>query len=99
MGAKDAEQQGGLGGLGALAALSRTLKTPISDIRRIAEGMQYLPELARTLADIRVAVRSMDEEVRKMRRGVDSMGAEVEELAPHLIELQNSIPLRRLRRR
>ena len=90
---------GGGGGLSGLIGLSRLLKGPIGDIRKIAEGMQYLPELAKSLADIRVAVQSIDDEVRKMRRGVDSMGADVELLAPQLSELQDSIPLRRLRRR
>jgi hypothetical protein len=96
---KDEQQSGGGGGLSGLIGLSRLLKGPIGDIRKIAEGMQYLPELARTLADIRVAVKSMDDEVRRMRRGVDSMGADVERLAPQLSELQDSIPLRRLRRK
>lgn len=88
-----------VGAVELVTALPRLLGGALDDIRTIALGMRYLPELARTLAAIQTAVESMDAEVKRMRRGVDSMGSDVEDLAPRLTELHHAIPLRRLRRK
>ena len=69
----------------------------LEDIRAIAQGMQLLPELARSLATIERRIESLDEEVKQMRRGVEAMGADVELLDPRLAQVHDSLrPLHRL---
>ena len=64
----------------------------IADVRRIADGMQSLPELLRTLKGIEARTASMDEEVKQMRAGVDRLQEEV-------AEVQTSLhPLKRFKR-
>ncbi len=82
-----------------LTSLPLLLGGALDDLRSIAGGMRYLPELARLLAEIDNGVRSLDAEVRRMREAVESMGGDVGELHPRLDDLQRSIPLNRLRRR
>ena len=85
-------------GLAALAALPNLLKSgPLDDLRSIAQGMQVLPELARLLATIEVKVESLDEEVKKMRQAVESMGGDVGELPPKIEDLSKTLhPFRRM---
>jgi hypothetical protein len=69
----------------------------LEDIRAIARGMQLLPEIARILETIERRVESLDDEVRQMRRAVESMGADVKGLDPRLEGVQDSLrPLHRL---
>ncbi len=86
--------------MAALGAVPKLLNGPLADIRTIAQGIQVLPELARSLSAIQRAVESMDSEVKQMRRSVESMAGDVARLHPRIDELQNSVrPMRRLGRR
>jgi hypothetical protein len=72
----------------------------IADVRTIARGMQVLPELARSLHAIEARVEVLDDEVRKMRHAVESMGGDVKTMPGRLDELQHSLsPMRRIGRR
>jgi prefoldin subunit 5 len=64
----------------------------ISDVRRIAEGMQSLPELLRTLKAIEARTTSLDEEVKLMRASVERLEDEVQGVQKTLH------PLRRFKR-
>jgi hypothetical protein len=86
------------GPMAAIAALPGLLGGALEDIRTIAKGMSVLPELARILGTIEARVERLDDEVMKMRRAVESMGADVGTLPARLGELQDSIPLSRKRR-
>lgn len=70
----------GLPALGSILSLQRTLADALGDIRRIAEGMNTLPELARLLSGIEDRVTSMDMEVREMRGAVERLNAQVDAL-------------------
>jgi hypothetical protein len=82
------------GPMAALAALPKLLSAPLDDIRRIAEGMQYLPELATILTQIEARVERLDDEVMKMRKAVESMEGNVNELPEQL----DRIPFTRKRK-
>jgi archaellum component FlaC len=72
----------------------------IDDVRTIARGMQVLPELARSLHAIEARVEVLDDEVRKMRQAVESMGGDVKSMPGRLDDLQHSLsPMRRIGRR
>ncbi len=64
----------------------------IPDVRRIADGMQQIPELLQTLKGIEARTTSMDDEVKAMRAGVDRLQEEVEGVRGSLS------PWRRLKR-
>jgi hypothetical protein len=82
----------------------RLLGGMLTDIRSIAEGMAVLPQLLGTLETIRTQVASLDDEVKRMRAAVESMGGDVSELQegiarvePHLEDVSRvAHPLRRL---
>ena len=87
-----------------LAYVPRLLIGLLDDVRTIATSVTILPEVARTLSQIEARVTSMDEEVRKMRRGVDALGGDVgglretmEPLESELREMHHVLhPLRRV---
>lgn len=89
-----------------LIAVPRLLGGMISDIRTIAERMAVVPQLLVTLGAIHERVDSLDEEVKRMRAAVESMGGDVGELKhgidrlePHLEDVSRvAHPLRRLGR-
>ncbi len=70
----------GLPALGSILSLQRTLADALGDIRRIADGMNMLPELARLLSGIEDRVTSMDAEVREMRGAVEKLNVQVDAL-------------------
>ena len=59
--------------------------TPITDglrsisetMRAIRDSVALLPQVAETLAEIRIGVEKMGDEVHRMRMGVDALGGEV----------------------
>jgi hypothetical protein len=72
--------------------LPKQISGLISDVGRIAQGMQSLPELLRTLKMIETRTTSMDEEVKLMR-------ASVERLEEEVVDIEGSLhPLRRSKR-
>jgi predicted nucleic acid-binding Zn-ribbon protein len=62
----------------------------ISDVRRIADGMQSLPELLRTLKRIETRTTSMDAEVKLMRASVERLEQEVQEVQGSLHPLKRA---------
>jgi hypothetical protein len=98
-GDRPAEEQGAgwQAPVAAIASVPRALGTALEDIRTIARGMQVLPQLARTLAEIERRTDSLDREVQLMRQAVESMGSDVQRLDPRLEQVQDSLrPLRRI---
>ena len=97
---KELEQGGG----NPLAYLPRLVLGALDDLHAIARSVSVLPEVARSLASIEARVTSMDEEVKKMRRGVDSLNGEVIGVQEVILPLQDELhevhravrPLRRL---
>jgi hypothetical protein len=95
-------QQGGGGN--PLAYLPRLVIGALDDLHSIARSVSVLPEVARSLASIEARVTSMDEEVKKMRSGVDSLNGEVVGVQEVIVPLQDELqemhravrPLRRL---
>ncbi len=87
-----------------LMQIPRLLGGALADIRTIAEGMAVLPKLLVSLDGIQAKVDSLDDEVKKMRAAVESMGGDVgelqgslERLEPHLEDVsQVAHPLRRI---
>ena len=69
--------------IGALTAIPRRLVGALDDLRTVALE----------LADIRVHTRSMQEEVARMRRGVDTLSEQVDELRGDVERLR--LPRRR----
>jgi len=65
---------GALGDLRAIAAATRVLPA-------IAAGTRELPAIARALSSIEVRVGSLDNEVVEMRRAVESIRSEMDELS------------------
>ena len=63
-----------------LAVVPRLVLGALEDLRTIAESVTVLPEVARSLASIQDRVESLDDEVRRMRQAVDSIGGEVVEV-------------------
>jgi chromosome segregation ATPase len=104
MAAREESGGGGLPLIGPVLGASRNIGDALADLRSIAEGMQVLPELLRTLARIEARVESLDEEVKQMRGAVESLNGEVGELdtaisklEPHLVEMRASLrPLKRV---
>jgi hypothetical protein len=92
------------GGGNPLAYLPKLVLGALDDLHSIARAAAVLPEVARSLRVIEERVASMDEEVKKMRRGVDGVGDEVigvqeaiEPLHGELREVHRAVrPLRRL---
>ena len=92
------------GGGNPLAYLPRLVLGALDDLHAIARSVSVLPEVARSLASIEARVTSMDEEVKKMRRGVDSLNGEVIGVQEVILPLQDELhevhravrPLRRL---
>ena len=84
--------------------IPRLIGGALADIRTIAEGMATLPKLLVSLDGIRERVDSLDDEVKKMRAAVESMGGDVSgleesigRLEPHLEDVSRvAHPLRRL---
>jgi hypothetical protein len=84
--------------------IPRLLGGALTDLRTIAEGMATLPKLLLSLDGIRAKVDSLDDEVKKMRAAVESMGGDVAgleqsigRLEPHLEDVSRAAhPLRRL---
>ena len=62
----------------------------ISDVGRIAQGMQSLPELLRTLKEIDKSTTSMDEEVKLMRASVERLEQEVQDVQGSLHPLKRA---------
>lgn len=99
-----ASSGGGLPLIGPVLGAPRNLGAALADLRSIAEGMRFLPELLQTLAKIEARVESLDEEVKQMRQAVDSLNSGVGELdaaiarlEPHLLEVRTSLrPLKRV---
>jgi hypothetical protein len=84
--------------------IPRLIGGALADIRTIAEGMATLPKLLTSLDSIRERVDSLDDEVKKMRAAVETMGGDVSgleesigRLEPHLEDVSLvAHPLRRL---
>jgi hypothetical protein len=84
--------------------LPRLVGGVLADIRAIADGMAVLPKLLEALNAIETRVDTLNEEVVKMRRGVEGMGGDVtamragvERVEPHLEEVNRMVhPIRRL---
>ena len=84
--------------------IPRLIGGALADIRTIAEGMATLPKLLLSLDGIRTRVDSLDDEVKKMRAAVETMGGDVSgleqsiaRLEPHLEDVSRvAHPLRRL---
>jgi hypothetical protein len=98
------QDPGRLAGINPLIQLGRLLPTALQDLRKIAEGMQVLPELLAELTTIRARVATMDDEVRSMREGVDRLDGEVvalrESMESELRDVGLAMhPLRRTTRR
>lgn len=87
-----------------LMQVPRLIGGALADIRTIAENMATLPKLLVSLDGIRAKVDSLDDEVRKMRTAVESMGGGVSgleqsiaRLEPHLEDVSRAAhPLRRI---
>ena len=87
-----------------LMQVPRLLAGALADIRTIAEGMATLPQLLLALNGIQSRVDSLDDEVKRMRASVESMGGDVSgleqsisRLEPHLEDVSRvAHPLRRL---
>lgn len=74
-----------------LAPITDGLRNISSSLKLMVESVSILPEVARTLEEIREATVSMGDEVHRMRMGVDDLGDEVkgmraavEPLVPHM---------------
>jgi hypothetical protein len=72
-----AQEPGRRTSINPLVQLGRLLPTALQDLRTIADGIRILPELLSELASIRAHVESMEDEVGRMRRGVDRLDGEV----------------------
>jgi hypothetical protein len=99
-----AREPGRLGGINPLIQLGRLLPTALQDLRTIADGIRILPDLLAELAAIRARVQTMDDEVRRMRQGVDRLDGEVvamrESMEAELRDVGLAMhPLRRTTRR
>ena len=84
--------------------IPRLLGGALTDLRTIAEGMATLPKLLISLDSIKTKVDSLDDEVKKMRAAVETMGGDVSgleqsigRLEPHLEDVSRvAHPLRRI---
>ena len=101
-----AEEQRALQRRGTIDVMQipRLVGGALADIRTIAENMATLPKLLVSLNGIKDRVDSLDDEVKRMRAAVESMGGDVGELGqtmnrlePHLEDVSRvAHPLRRL---
>jgi hypothetical protein len=96
--------QGRFGGFAPLAQLGRLLPTVLQDLRTIAESVRVLPRAIEELAAIRSHVEVLNDEVHRMRRGVDTVNEGVVELretvSSELEDIDLAVhPLRRTRRK
>ena len=81
-----------------LEGVPRQVSSALADIRRIADGMQALPELVRILSRIEARVGSLDEEVKLMRAEVSELKEQTAELPEKLDHVGHALhPLRRAR--
>jgi hypothetical protein len=99
-----AREPGFLASINPVVQLGRALPTALQDLRKIADGMRILPVLLSELAAIRTRVETMDDEVGRMRRGVDHLDGEVvalrESMETELRDVGLAMhPLRRTTRR
>ena len=79
-----------------LEGVPRQIAGAIGDIRRIADGMQALPELVRVLTRIEEMTESLDAEVKRMRAEVTELKDNTAELPTKLDEVAGALhPLRR----
>jgi hypothetical protein len=97
-------EPGRLAAINPLIQLGRLLPTALGDLRTIADGIHILPDLLAELASIRARVQTMDDEVRRMRQGVDRLDGEVvalrESMESELRDVGLAMhPLRRTSRR
>lgn len=97
-------EPGRLAAINPLIQLGRLLPTALGDLRTIADGIRILPDLLAELASIRARVQTMDDEVRRMRQGVDRLDGEVvalrESMESELRDVGLAMhPLRRTSRR
>lgn len=98
--AKELERRGSID----VMQIPRLLGGALGDLRAIAEGMAVLPKLLVSLDRINTRVDSLDDEVKRMRAAVETMGGDVGELRgsidrlePHLEDVSRvAHPLRRL---
>lgn len=98
--AKELERRGSIDVL----LIPRLLGGALTDLRAIAEGMAVLPKLLVALGSIQSKVDSLDDEVKKMRAAVETMGGDVSglqrgiaRLEPHLEDVTRvAHPLRRI---
>lgn len=79
----------------ALNGLPKQFSTAISDVRKIAEGMQTLPELLKTLQAIEHSTVKMEKEVTKMREAVERLEGEVEEVGQTLHPVRRAFSRRK----
>ena len=81
----------------------RALSGALSDLRTIAELMQYLPALETRLAAIELKLQSVDVEVARMRKGVEGIDGKIlildEDLSERLDDVRRALhPLERFTR-
>jgi predicted nucleic acid-binding Zn-ribbon protein len=82
----------------------RAVSGALTDLRTIAELMQYLPALEDRLAAIETKLQSVDDEVTRMRKAVESIDGKVVMLDADLSERLDDVrralhPLERFGRR
>ena len=110
--AKNTKQQETPNGLERLSAQALAtvgfvpglLNGALKDLRTIAELMQYLPALEDRLAAIETKLQSVDQEVTRMRKGVEGIDGRVlmldEDLSERLDDVRRALhPLERFGRR
>jgi hypothetical protein len=110
--AKTTKQQDSTNGLERLGAQALAtvgfvpglLNGALKDLRTIAELMQYLPALEDRLAAIETKLQSVDDEVVRMRKGVESIDGKImtldEDLSERLDDVRRALhPLERFVRR
>lgn len=84
-----------------MGALLRALSQPIDDVHAIALNMKLLPDLEARLSAIQRSVDSLDDEFKRMRASVDSMGGDVVQLrdsAGRISEVADRFRFRRSRK-
>jgi uncharacterized protein YoxC len=70
--------------------LPKQITSAIGDVRRIAERMQTLPEILKTLRNVETSAASLDEEVKLMRASVNRLEEDVKEMRGTLHPLQRA---------
>ena len=64
----------------------------LADLRRIAEGMENLPRLLEVLTSIDAKVDALNDDVGRMRGGVDSINDKIDELDDSLAPAEAARP-------